>query len=109
MSVHFANPQVCRVCGREHDEGDACVCVTWAHPSTYLPADDPPISLPPGVHRHRRAEDHEEDEIRQRVYESWLQDFATTTPHKALMAAFDGYRAELALLALRRLGVMGIK
>lgn len=69
-----------------------------------------PVQLSPEApHRLRRAEDREEQEIRVRVWECWLVAFAQGSPHAALMQALDEYRRELGLLALRRLGVGGIR
>ena len=69
-----------------------------------------PVRLSPEApHRLRRAEDREELEIRARVWNCWLVAFAQESPHATLMQALDEYRRELGLLALRRLGVGGVR
>jgi hypothetical protein len=60
-------------------------------------------------HRLRRAEDREEMDIRLRVWEHWLTAFTAVTPHAALMQALDEYHRELGILAVKRLGMTGVK
>jgi hypothetical protein len=67
------------------------------------------IRVEDGQHRGRRAEDHEEREIRFRIWERWLAAFARETPHTALMAALDEYKRELGMLAIKRLGIGAMK
>lgn len=70
---------------------------------------EPSLDIPPGGHRMRRAEDHEEMQIRLRVLAVWTEAYASESPARALWAALDAYKQELGLLALRRLGVGGTR
>lgn len=71
---------------------------------------DSAINLSPDApHRLRRAEDREEVQIRLRVWDVFLEELGHGTTHSALMRSLDSYRAELGVLALKRLGVGGTR
>lgn len=64
---------------------------------------------PEAPQRLRRAEDREDVEIREQVFQHWLSAFARESPHAALMAALDQYRRELTIRAVRRYGVEAMR
>ncbi len=69
-----------------------------------------PVELSPEApHRLRRAEDLEDLEIRERVFQRWLMAMGQESPRRALMVALDDYKQELAILAVRRLGLDGTR
>ena len=86
-----------------------------AHPRPEpVEAPEPPIQLSPEApHRLRRAEDTEDLRIREAAWQSFkaaaLPLFIHDNLRPALMAALDEYRRELGVMALRRLGVGGIR
>ncbi len=61
-------------------------------------------------HRLRRAEDRERMAIRLKAWERWINLSAQqTTPFDALQQVLDAYEADLAALAIRRLGVRAVR
>jgi hypothetical protein len=76
-------------------------------------SNDLPLDTPAGVHRLRRAEDHAELELKERVYQGWLREVFQRKQHhldrNVFFRALDAHKAELTEMALRRLGIGGIR
>jgi hypothetical protein len=78
------------------------------------PLDDRITLSPEAPHRMRRAEDRDELAIRARVWACFQVALAKSEPacddgHAALMLALDWYKYELGILAVKRLGMTGVK